>query len=140
MKGLFVDTAGWAAFLVRSEAFHDQAVFLLDHARENGRSVLTTSYVMAELVALLTSPMHVPRREQVRIVGTLRSDDWIRILHVDPVQDGAAWDLLARHDDKVWSLVDCTSFIVMRAHSITVALTSDRHFEQAGFTRLLRKQ
>jgi predicted nucleic acid-binding protein len=54
VKGLFVDTAGWAAFLVRSEAFHDQAVFLLEHARENGRSVLTTSYVMAELVALLS--------------------------------------------------------------------------------------
>ncbi len=59
MKGLFVDTAGWAAFLVRSEAFHDQAVFLLEHARENGQPILTTSYVIAELIALLTSPIRV---------------------------------------------------------------------------------
>ncbi len=140
MKGLFVDTAGWAAFLVRSEAFHDQAVFLLDDARENGQPVLTTSYVMAELVALLTSPMRVARPEQVRIIGTLRSADWIRILHVESAQDEAAWRLLAKHDDKAWSLVDCASFIVMREHSVTVALTSDRHFEQAGFTRLLRNQ
>lgn len=140
MRGLFVDTAGWAAFLVGSEAFHEQAVFLLDHARANGQPVLTTSYVMAELVALLTSPMRVPRREQVRIVGTLRSAEWIRILHVDPAQGEAAWQLLAKQDDKMWSLVDCTSFVVMREYSITVALTSDRHFEQAGFTRLLRKQ
>lgn len=140
MKGLFVDTAGWAAFLVRSEAFHDQAVFLLEHARENARPVVTTSYVMPELVALLTSPLQVPRREQVRILGTLRSAAWIRILHVDPAQDEAAWRLFTRHDDKTWSLVDCSSFIVMREQSITVALTTDRHFEQAGFTRLLRKQ
>jgi predicted nucleic acid-binding protein len=125
---------------VRSEAFHDQAVFLLDHARENGRPILTTSYVMAELVALLTSPMRVPRREQVRIFGTLRSADWIRILHIDAAQDEAAWRLLTRHKGNAWSLVDCASFIVMREHSITVALTSDRHFEQAGFIRLLRKQ
>ena len=95
---------------------------------------------MAELVALLTSPLRVRRREQVRIVGTLRSADWIRILHVDPARDEAAWHPLARHEDKTWSLVDCASFVVMREHSITVALTSDRHFEQAGFTRLLRKQ
>ena len=140
MNGRFVDTAGWAAFLVRSEAFHDQAVFLLDHVRENGQPVLTTSYVMAELVALLTSPMRVPRREQIRIVGTLRSAAWIRIVHVDAFHDEAAWQLLARHEDKTWSLVDCASFVVMREHSITAALTSDRHFEQAGFTRLLRRQ
>lgn len=139
MKGLFVDTAGWAAFLVGSEPFHDQAVFLLDHARKNGRPILT-SYVMAELVALLTSPMRVPRRDQIRIVGTLRSAAWIRVLHVNLVQERAAWDLLARHDDKVWSLVDCASFVIMREYSIAVALTTDHHFEQAGFTRLLRKQ
>lgn len=138
MNGLFIDTSGWAEFLVRSEPFHDQAVFLLDHARRNNRPIVTTNYAIAELVALLTSPMRVPRREQVRIVGTLRSADWIRILHVDPVQDGAAWDLLVRHGDKVWSLVDCAGFVVMREHSIAVALTTDRHFEQAGFTRLLK--
>ena len=140
MKGLFVDTAGWAAFLVRSEAFHDQAVFLLEHARENGQPILTTSYVIAELIALLTSPIRVPRCDQIRIVGTLRSAGWIRILHVDSIQERAAWNLLARHEDKAWSLVDCASFVIMREYSIGVALTTDRHFEQAGFTRLLRPQ
>ncbi|HEY4087347.1 MAG TPA: hypothetical protein VGM43_15485 [Bryobacteraceae bacterium] len=50
---------------------------------QNARAVVTTNYVMAELVALLTSPMRVPRREQIRIVATLRAADWIQILHVD---------------------------------------------------------
>ena len=46
---------------------------------------------MTELVALLTSPMRVPRREQVRIVETLRFANWIHILHIDPEQDEAGW-------------------------------------------------
>ena len=60
---------------------------------------------MAELIALLTSPLRVPRPDQIRIVGTLRSTAWIRILHVDSIQERAAWDLLARHEDKNWNLV-----------------------------------
>ena len=31
----------------------------------------------------------------------------------------------------------CSSFIVMREHNISLAFTSDKHFEQAGFIRLL---
>jgi predicted nucleic acid-binding protein len=42
-----------------------------------------------------------------------------------------------RHD-KAWSLTDCTSFVVMRQHRLTEALTTDHHFEQAGFKMLLR--
>jgi hypothetical protein len=39
--------------------------------------------------------------------------------------------------DKAWSLTDCISFVVMREHEITDALTGDRHFTQAGFNALL---
>jgi predicted nucleic acid-binding protein len=52
--------------------------------------------------------------------------------------DGAAWDLLASHSDKSWSLVDCASFVVMRERSISAALIADHHFDQAGFSRLLK--
>ena len=46
-------------------------------------------------------------------------------------------DLYNARDDKDWSLTDCISFIVMKEHGITEALTGDRHFEQAGFRALL---
>ena len=35
--------------------------------------------------------------------------------------------------DKRWSLTDCLSFIVMKDNGISVAYSSDHHFEQAGF-------
>jgi predicted nucleic acid-binding protein len=40
--------------------------------------------------------------------------------------------------DKAWSLTDCISFIVMEDEKLTEALTGDHHFEQAGFTALLK--
>jgi len=38
---------------------------------------------------------------------------------------------------KEWSLVDCASFVAMQQRGIFEALTTDHHFEQAGFVRLL---
>lgn len=54
------------------------------------------------------------------------------------VQDQRAWELLTTHHDKIWSLADCASFVVMKELLIAEALTADRHFEQAGFIRLLK--
>ena len=47
-------------------------------------------------------------------------------------------ELYANRPDKEWSLTDCISFIVMQEYRLTEALTADRHFEQAGFTALLK--
>jgi hypothetical protein len=49
-----------------------------------------------------------------------------------------ALDLYHQHRDKEWTLTDCTSFLVMRERDITGVLTGDHHFEQAGFTALLK--
>jgi predicted nucleic acid-binding protein len=48
-------------------------------------------------------------------------------------------DLLNARMDKDYSLCDAVSFLVMRERGITAALTTDHHFEQEGFVRLLAK-
>jgi uncharacterized protein len=62
----------------------------------------------------------------------------VEIVHIDPALDAEAWDLLKARADKEWSLVDCASFVIMQHRGITQALTTDHHFEQAGFVRLLK--
>ncbi len=49
----------------------------------------------------------------------------------------AGWQLYAARPDKNWSIVDCISFVLMQERGLTEALTADRHFEQAGFSKLL---
>ncbi|MDP7134637.1 MAG: PIN domain-containing protein, partial [Planctomycetota bacterium] len=39
--------------------------------------------------------------------------------------------------DKGWSLTDCVSFVVMQERGLVDALTTDLHFQQAGFRALL---
>ena len=51
---------------------------------------------------------------------------------------GRRIQLYETRPDKAWSLTDCMSFIVMRDGGLTEALTADHHFEQAGFTVLLK--
>ncbi|WP_334929515.1 hypothetical protein [Nostoc sp.] len=45
--------------------------------------------------------------------------------------------LYSQRPDKDWELTDCISFAVMTQEGITQAFKSDRHFQQAGFTKLL---
>ena len=40
---------------------------------------------------------------------------------------------------KEWGLTDCVSFLVMQDRGLTDALTTDEHFQQAGFRALLRE-
>ena len=47
-------------------------------------------------------------------------------------------ELFRARPDKEWSLTDCISIVVMTEKRISEALSTDRHFEQAGFKALLR--
>jgi predicted nucleic acid-binding protein len=51
----------------------------------------------------------------------------------------AGLQLHAGRTDKEWSLTDCISFVVMQRRGISRALTPDRHFEQASFEALMRR-
>lgn len=138
MDKVFADTAGWANLFVRTERRHRKAIALMRQWQHQGRHVVTTNYVLSELVALFTSPFHVPRRLLVRYIETIKTTPYVEIIHVDQALDTMAWTLLKERLDKEWSLVDCTSFVVMQQRGITETFTTDHHFEQAGFIRLLQ--
>ncbi|HEX8285139.1 MAG TPA: hypothetical protein VF588_17395 [Pyrinomonadaceae bacterium] len=46
-------------------------------------------------------------------------------------------NILRSRPDKGWSLCDAVSMILMQRRGLADALTTDHHFEQAGFRRLL---
>jgi uncharacterized protein len=134
---VFVDTAGWAALFVRTEPQHEASATLFRSWRRQGRRLVTTNYVLTEVVALLTSPLRVPRDVQFRYVDGIRSATYVEVIHVDAPVDAEGWALLRERPDKDWSLVDAVSFVVMRQRGISEALTTDQHFAQAGLVRLL---
>ena len=132
----FADTSGWASAFIKNDPHHKKASELMALWRQENRQVVTTNYVLSELVALLSrSPRG--RKSVLNYTQIIRSAPWVEIVHIDKELDAKAWRLLEKKSDKVWSLVDAASFVVMRERGITEALTADKHFEQAGFIRLL---
>ncbi|MGH9945757.1 MAG: hypothetical protein ACRD6X_00990 [Pyrinomonadaceae bacterium] len=49
----------------------------------------------------------------------------------------ASIQFLSSRLDKSWSLCDAVSFLIMESENISEALSTDGHFEQAGFIKLL---
>lgn len=138
MAELFADTSGWGHLVAPTQPFHALAANIYRTARKQGRKIVTTNYILAELVALLTSPLRIPRPHVVTLINGLKNSPFVEVVHVDLALDADAWNLLRNRQDKEWSLVDCASFVLMQQRSITEALTTDHHFEQAGFVRLLK--
>ena len=137
MNEVFADTSGWASFFLEDDLHHEKTFSLMAQWKQQNRHIVTTNYVLSELIVLLGS--RGKRRSAIlNYIETIRTADSVEIVHVDESLDGKAWQLLANRLDKKWSLVDAVSFVVMQKRKLTEALTADRHFEQAGFVRLLK--
>lgn len=100
------------------------------------RELITTNYVLSELVALLPARSRASRRQTLAYICGIRRITHLTVIHIDAATDADAWELLERQDDKDWSLVDAASFVVMRQLGLQEAFTSDQHFSQAGFIRV----
>ena len=135
---MFVDTSAWASLFAPVDPDHSRFVEIVKDFRRNSGVVVTTNYIVAELMALLTSPYRVPRPPQIEILNAILSAPWVEVIHIDPATEARSRELFSARPDKMWSLVDCTSFVVMQDKGIQSALLSDRHFEEAGFQRVLR--
>ena len=138
MNEIFADTSGWANYFVRTEPFHQEAKQLMQKWYKNRTRVITTNYVLLELVALFISPLRITRQQQIQAIETIKAVEWIEILHIDQTLDDQAWQFLKTRNDKMWSLTDCSSFVVMKQRQISQGFTTDHHFEQAGFVMLLK--
>jgi predicted nucleic acid-binding protein len=138
MTEVFADTSGWANYFVRSEPFSQLAVSRMRQWYATGDRLVTTNYVLIELVALMTSPLRIPRPQQIRTIEAIQTATWVEVIHIDPTLHDEAWRLLTKRPDKEWSLVDCSSMVIMARRGIAEAFTSDHHFEQGGFARSLK--
>ena len=133
MKETFADTFYYLAVLHKDDAAHERAMAL--SSRLTGPTI-TTAWVLSELADGLAAPE--TRAGFGRLLASLRADSRCIILPASQDLFERGVDLYLNRPDKAWTLTDCISFVVMKERGIQDALTGDHHFEQAGFTALLR--
>ncbi|MCC5653540.1 PIN domain-containing protein [Nostoc sp. XA013] len=130
---MLLDTSGLLCLHYQTEPLHTEA----SAAYKRATIRLTHSYIIAEYVALGTA-RRFPRSSVLAFVVDLLDNPDIETVWVDESLHRTAVDLLIEREDKTYSLCDALSFVLMRQRGITEALSTDRHFEQEGFIRLLR--
>jgi predicted nucleic acid-binding protein len=132
---MLVDTSGFFALLNQEEREHPAALRLF--TKEAARNVLvTTEHVLVETAALLRA--RGTREMERKFFALLDATRRIRIVWASFPFFTSTRDFFLKHQDKGWSFVDCASFVLMKEEGIREALSTDRHFRQAGFVPLLK--
>lgn len=131
-KPIFVDTSYFLALLNSRDEFHQYASILADQV---DAKLITTEAVLTEIGNALAKSQW--RELAVDTLNDLRDDEDVEILSISSELFSKALNFYSSRMDKDWGLTDCISFVVMEDHNLTDALTTDHHFEQAGFRSLL---
>ena len=134
---VFADTAAFVALLVRRDEFHQSANRIMAELSEKDTKLFVTEMVLVEIANAL-SAIEL-RARAVILIDELQTLPNVEIIWSSIELFESAWSLYRERPDKGWSLTDCASFVVMKEREINLAFTSDKHFEQAGFVRLLEK-
>lgn len=130
----FADTSYFIALLDADDDWH----LVADRfARSFKGTLLTTGCVLLELGAFFSSP--VARPAFARLDQLIRHRKDVIYVPLDAALHDAGTELFLARSDKEWSLADCVSFVVMKRYDLHDALTTDHHFEQAGFSNRLAK-
>ncbi len=134
-REIFLDSAFAIALSSETDSFHEKAVQLSEEL--DGVILVTTRAILLEIGnALSKRPF---RKASVALLRSLETDESVVIVPLSEELYQKGMTLFVKRADKDWGLIDCISFIVMQEHEITEALTTDNHFQQAGFHALMRE-
>lgn len=132
-KAVFLDTFFIQALLNRRDHFHAKAKALFPQI--HGMSgVYTTEAVLIEVGNALAS---INREGAAEFIRSCYNTPNLNVIPIDTSLLKRAVKLYETRIDKDWGLTDCISFVVMEDRRITLALSADVHFRQAGFSTML---
>lgn len=128
----FVDTSALLALLDRDEGHHAEAVACWERLATRGAALVTTNYVVLETIAV------AQHRLGIEAVRAFAGDvlPLFDVVFIDPPTHAAGLASLLAAGRRRLSLVDCSSFEVMRHLDLREAFAFDKHFEEQGFARI----
>lgn len=129
---IFIDTSYFLALINSRDKYHQAARRVAAQVRP---PFVTSEAVLFELGNALAKPPR--RRLGIRTLQQIRADMGIEIVYANPDLFAKTIAFYQSRPDQAWGLTDCASFVIMQRRGLHEVLTADKHFEQAGFVRLL---
>ncbi len=134
---VFLDTGYAIALSVESDEYHETAEKIAEQLEAEQTRLITTRAILLEIGNALSKQRY--RKSAIELLEAIESDPTVEIVPLSEELYTQALELFRKRPDKEWGLVDCVSIIVMQEYGLKEALTTDKHFEQAGFQALLRE-
>src|SRR5438552_1557282 len=119
MKPVFVDTSYLLALELANDQNHQAAKLHWQQVVIASPSLVTTAYVFDEVVTFFNSRGYHAKATQVG--NSLLRSPSAQFIQVDEALFYEGWVYFQQHQDKMYSLTDCISFIVMQKFNITTA-------------------
>jgi len=136
MNEVFLDTSYVIALSSAKDSFHQKSLETAEKIQAEQSKLITSRAVMLEIGNALSDIRYKPAA--VKLLNALETDPDVGIVELTESLYLQGFSLFRERQDKGWGLVDCISFVIMRERKIIEALTTDRHFQQAGFRAVLR--
>lgn len=126
---VFIDTSAFLAILNREDQFHQVAKKVWEEINQIEEHLLCSNYVLIETIALLQ------RRFGIDAVRVFERDiqPIIDIVWITQEIHHAGMVIVVTTNHRKLSLVDCTSFEIVRDLHIKQVFTFDTHFIDQGF-------
>jgi uncharacterized protein len=136
MKKVFVDTLYWLAIVRPRDPWQAPA----QKAKSSIGNVfmVSTDEVLTEFLNALSAGGENMRKKAGQMVKKILENPNIKVIPQSRDSFLKGLELYAQRADKGYSLTDCISMNVMERESITGVLTNDNHFEQEGYTVLVK--
>jgi predicted nucleic acid-binding protein len=142
LKRVFIDTWYLIALLNPKDNAHKEAVELQPQLEGATGGIVVTDAVLMELGNFYGSRGSAFRNAAAELIAlALRIDDApYKLAFIDQSRLQRAVELFAQHQDKQWSLTDCSSMVVMEDFGIREIATGDGHFREAQFDLLMTER
>lgn len=134
-RRVFGDTSFFFALVAKRDPAHRPAVLAYEKLLRAGSRVVTTDYVVDETLTLTKARIDAPT--SLSLLDRMERSESIDLEMLTSERFVASKQYFRKHSDHGYSFTDCTSFVVMDDLEIGSALTTDRHFREAGFEVLL---
>lgn len=129
---IFVDTSYWIATRILRDQWHDEAQNLW--RAHNAGSLVTSNLVVGETWTYLRR--RVGHLAAIDFLDSVAASPRVGMIRIPEILEREAWGWLRRHDERPYSFVDATSFVLMGETRIHEALAFDGDFSAAGFVEL----
>ena len=131
-RKIFIDADAFVALAREDDANHERAVSSLQHLIKQSVAFITSHYVFAESVTVIS--MRMGHAAAVRFIDAMRSDesDYLVRRATDTI-DETAIQIFKAQTSKNTSFVDCTNMAFLKQFHMDAVFSFDGVYKKNGF-------